>query len=416
MSNSKCPRAWSDMEMVETISLSSLNINPRVNNPEQVNQIENNNEVYLPPELMEKIVCHFDGKTLLKYKQLSKTCNDIANNALRYNKIWRKICLEELPKKYLIDLITKEVPTYIPLDSIPEVHYERVYKNWLEWQNPIFKISKIGQHHFLGLDGVVKIICHKLDVMVIFSNFMYLFSLTKNQKTGSYVLRNSNSEICKHNAIVVLNPRPQTNQETGEDNFYINCRLKHANLCPLHNTVNLVHDGNRREHYTGKLVDVDMNAYTNVCCWIRETWYEWHSHGEPKNTINGHLCPHLSYLLYASVIHGLIISRNRTNSILIHGIFKDSCIMVDSWLNTKYSGATSAYMHTNILFIGTLNGYLLAYRMHSMDDLIKLKDTNMLLEIKMDIGQIIMLDIMDFEDVKAIIVASTSSVLWLKIN
>ncbi|XP_025203255.1 uncharacterized protein LOC112600282 [Melanaphis sacchari] len=416
MNNSSDLKAWSDVETVDTISLSSLSINSCVNNPEQVNQVENNNPVYLPPELMEKIICYLDGRTLLKFKELSNTCNDITNNALRYNKIWRRICMEELPQKYLIDLVTKQVPKYIPLNLISEFHYEHIYKNWLEWQTPVFKLSKIGQHHFLGLDGVVKIICHKHDVMIVFSNFMYLFSLTKDQMTGSYFIRNSDSELCKHNSIVVLNPRPQTNEDTGEDNVFIDCDIKYSNVCPLHNTVRKIHDGNRREHYTGKLIDVYMNLYTNICCWVRETWYEWHSHSEPKNVINGHLCPHLSYLLYTSIIHGLIISRNRTNSILIHGIFKDSCIMVNPWLKTKYSGATAVYMHTNILFIGTLNGYLLAYRLHSMDDLINLKDKNMMFEMKMDIGQIIMLDIMDFEDVKAIIVASTLSVVWIKID
>ncbi|KAF0762902.1 Uncharacterized protein FWK35_00012513 [Aphis craccivora] len=413
--------AWSDVDSMPTLktllSLSSFSITPRVNFLQQAKQKKNNNEVYLPPEVMEKIVYYLDGRTLLKFKQLSRTCAEIANNVLRFNKIWSQICNEELPKKYFIDLLSKQVPTSIPFNSIPEVHYETVYKNWIQWQNPITKLTKIGEHHFLGLDGVIKIICHKLDVQVIFSNFMYLFALTKNERTGNYYVRNTNAENCKYDTIVVLNRKPKINRDTGEENLYIACRETQSNYCPLHNTKKIVHDGNRREYYTGRLVDVDMNIHTNICCWVRETWYEWHAHNEPKKTINGHLCPHLSYLLNTSVIHGLIISRNRTNSILIHGIFENTCIMSsDLWMKTKYGGASAIYMYTNILFIGTLNGYLVAYRLRCMDDLINLKSKNMLFEIQLDIGQITLLDIMDFEDVRAIIVASVSSVLWLKID
>jgi len=363
---------------------------------------------------MEKIVCYFDGQTLLNFKLLSKTCNDIAYNAIRYNKLWKKFCLEEIPKKYFIDLLTKQFVTKVPLDSLSDIQYERIYKCWLQWQKPVFNVSRIGQHHFLGLDGVINIICHKFDVMVIFSNFMYLFSIKKNENTKNYVLRNTNSEICKTNALVALNPKPQRDPNTGTDNFYINCRQKNTNICPLHNRVNVIHDGTRREHYTGTLVDVDMNVHANVCCWVRETWYEWHSND--SSFINGHLCPHLSYILFTSVVHGLIISRNQTNSILIHGIFKDSCFIVPSWLKNKYAGPTAVYLYTNILFVGTQNGYLLAYRLQCMDDLTNLKEKNLLLEVRLDIGGIIMLDIMDFEDLKAIIVASTTSVLWIKIN
>ena len=175
---------------------------------------------------MEKIVCYFDGRTLLKFKLVSKTCNDIAKNALRYNKLWKKICHDEIPKKYLIDLLTKQFVKNIPFNLLSEMHYETIYKNWLQWQSPVFNVSRIGYHNFLGHDGVIKIICHKLDVMIVFSNFMYLFSLSKNQNTGTFALRNSNSENCKPNVLIVLNPRPETNQETGGDNVYINCRQK----------------------------------------------------------------------------------------------------------------------------------------------------------------------------------------------
>jgi hypothetical protein len=415
MDVSSC-RAWSDVDTVDTISLSSLDINSCVGIPKRDNQTKKLHDVYLPPELMEKIVCYFDGETLLKFKQLSKTCAKIANNALRYNKLWKTICHHEIPKKYLIDLFTKQCDKNVPFDLLSTAHYETAYKKWLQWQNPDFKITYLGQHDFLGLNGVVKIICHNLDVMVVFTNLMSTFTITKNTISGEYYVLSGYSRMCKLNTLEVLNPRPEIiDQETEEDDIFISCRENLSNFCPLHNAVNEIHDGIIREHYTGRLVDVDMNVYTNVCCWVRETWYEWHSNNNSK-AIKGHLCPHLSILLFTSVIHGLIISRNQVNSILIHEIYKNSCIMAPEWLKNKYSGASAVYMYTNILFVGTLNGYLLAYRLHCMDDLINLKDKNLLLEVKLNIGQINMFDIVDFDDIKAIVVASTKSVLWIKIN
>lgn len=365
---------------------------------------------------MEKIVCYFDGQTLLKFKQISKTCVDIANNALRYNKLWKKFCLGEIPKKYLIDLFTKQCDKKIPFESLLEIHYEKAYKKWVQWQNPVFKLTYIGQHNFLGLNGVVKLVCHELDVMIVFPNFMYSFTITKNQISGKYYVISGYTEDCKTDELVVLNPRPvMRHAESRANDVFITCHEKHSNMCPLHDSVFEIHDGNMREHYTGRLVDVDMNLYTNVCCWVRETWYEWHSNID-SNVIMGHLCPHLSFILFTSVVHGLIISRNQTNSILIHGIFKDTCIIAHSWLKKKYSGASAIYMYTNILFVGTLNGYLLAYRLHCMDDLIHLKDKNILIEAKLNMGQINMFDIIDFDDVKVLVVASTNSVLWIKID
>jgi len=313
-------------------------------------------------------------------------------------------------------LFTKQCDKNVPFDLLSTAHYETAYKKWLQWQNPDFKITYLGQHDFLGLNGVVKIICHNLDVMVVFTHLMSTFTITKNTISGEYYVLSGYSRMCKLNTLEVLNPRPEIiDQETEEDDIFISCRENLSNFCPLHNAVNEIHDGIIREHYTGRLVDVDMNVYTNVCCWVRETWYEWHSNNNSK-AIKGHLCPHLSILLFTSVIHGLIISRNQVNSILIHEIYKNSCIMAPEWLKNKYSGASAVYMYTNILFVGTLNGYLLAYRLHCMDDLINLKDKNLLLEVKLNIGQINMFDIVDFDDIKAIVVASTKSVLWIKIN
>jgi len=384
--------------------------------PKQFKQKENVDEFFLPPELMEKIVCYFDCDTLLKFKQLSKTSNDIANNALLYNKQWKKICHLEIPKVYLIDLFTKQLDNKIPFDLISNNHYETAYKNWHEWQSPVFKLSTIGKHDFLDRNGIVKIICHKRNTMIVFKNCMFLFSITKNQNTGDYVLINIDMENCEANTLIVLNPRPETNQETGEDNTFIACQEHHSNVCPLHNnTVKGAHDGKIREEFNRCLVDVDMNFYTNTCCWVRKGWYEWHSDNDSKID-KSHSCYHLGYIFFTSVVHGVIISRDQINSVVIHGIRKNLCIMVHSWLKQKYAGASAVYLYTNILFIGTVNGFLLAYRLHSIDDLINLKDKNLLFEEQLEMGLLTMFDIMDFEDVKAIVVSSSNTVLWIKIN
>ncbi|KAL5239080.1 hypothetical protein ACI65C_006490 [Semiaphis heraclei] len=437
MDESICP-AWSDDVEPEKMAISSLKIisgfipvkfftsrfgtsrftppsrilHSSDDIPKRVKQEENVYEFFLPPEVMEKIVCYFDCDTLIKFKHLSNASNEIANNALLYNKQWKKICHLEIPKKYLIDLFTKQLDNKIPFDLLSNNHYETAYKNWHQWQSPVFKLSFIKQYNFLGVFGKVKIICHKRNTMVVFTNFMFLFSITKNQNTGDYDLKNIDMENCESNGLLVLNPRPETNPETGEDNIFIYCNENHSNVCPLHNTM---HDGKNREECTENLIDVDMNFYTNTCCWVQNGYYEWHSDIDSK--INkSHSCPHLIVHFVTSVVHGLIISRYEHNSIVIHGIRKNLCIGVNPWLKKKHAGASAIYLYINILFIGTMNGFLLAYRLNSMDDLINLKDKNILFEEQLQIGPITTFDIMDFEDVKAIVVSSITSVFWYKIN
>lgn len=374
-----------------------------------------NSDLYLPPELMEKIVYYFDGITLLKFKSLSKTCNAIVKNVLHYHKLWKHICLEEIPKKYFFDLMNKKLLVPSSLDSFSEIQYEKLFKSWLQWQCSSFKITLIGEHHFLGQDVINKIICHKFDVMVVFKKCMNLLSLLKNEKyTDAYVIK-LNTTLPELNSLtlLMLNPQQQIKNEDEESSIYITCHKKCVNICPLHGTTDKVYHGYPFAHYYGDLIDVDANIYVNTCCWVRETWYEWHS--DNPNVVTRHQCNNLGYTIFTSVVHGVIIGR-LNNSIVIHGLYNKLCTKVDSWLDRKYIKATAIYIYTNILFIGTQNSYLLAYRIQCWDDLINLKEKNKLLENKLAIGQIIKLDIMDFENIKVIIVASVSSVLFIKIN
>lgn len=373
-----------------------------------------NNELYLPTELIEKIVYYFDGITLLKFKLLSEKCNAIVQNVFRYHKLWKKICLEEITKKYFFDLLNKKLHAHVSLNSLSEIEYEQLYKNWLQWQCSSFKATLIGEYHFLGQDAINKIICYKFDVMVVFKNCIYLLSLLKNKKkTDAYFIKvDTLSDLHDSFTLVMLNPRHRINDE-NEESVYVTCHQKSKNVCPLHGTIDKVYHGNSMSHYTGNLIDVDANIYINTCCWVRETWYEWYSNN--TNVITGHKCKHLSCTMFISVIYGVIIGR-LNSSIVIHGIYNKLCTIVDSWLIPKYTKATAIYIYTNILFIGTQNSYLLAYRIKCWDDLINLKEKNKLLEKKLAIGQIMKLDIMDFESIRVIVVASISSVLWIKFN
>lgn len=368
----------------------------------------------LPPELMENIVCYLDGITLLTFKLLSKTCYGIVQSVLKYNKLWKKICLNEIPYKYFIELLNKQFNTYISFDSLSEIQYERLYKRWIKWQRNVFTITHIGEQNFLCLSEIEKIICCKLDVLVVFLNHMCLFSLIKDEnKTDNYTIKENKLEFRKPLTLSLLNPQSETKKD-GKEHLFISCHRNYLNLCPLHNALDLTHDGNMREYYVGQLIDVDANIYINICCWVRESWYEWHSN--TNSNITGHRCRKLSRTMYTSVVHGVIIGQINRNSIVFHNMYKDLCVTVNLWLYHKYIRATAVYIYANILFIGTQNGYLLAYRLQCWDDLMNLKKENMLLEARLNIGQIVRLDIMDFENIQAIIVATASSAFWIKFN
>lgn len=365
---------------------------------------------------MEKIVCHLDGRSLLKFKLLSKACYVIANNAIRYNKLWKKICFNEIPKKYFIDLLNKNFNgTFVQFDSFSELQCERFYKNWLQWQCSVLNTTCIGERNMLCLDEVNQIICNKFDVMVILSNNLNEFSLIKNE-AGRYIVIEKLLDLRQPNTIVILNPHQyHLNGENGSLGPYITLRQNNGiNMCPLHNNYKQIHDGSLRSQVIGKLIDVNFNVYVNACCWVRETYYEYHP-GITQN-INKHFCNKLYGTMYTSVVHGVIVGYTSSNSIVIHNIHNNICITINSWLNQKYIGASALYIYTNTLFIGSKNGYLLAYRLRCWDDLINLKDENLLLETKLNIGRIVKLDIIDFENVKVIIVVSKSRILWIKIN
>lgn len=365
---------------------------------------------------MEKIVYYLDGQTLLHFKTLSKLCYDIVNNVLRHNTLWKNICLKEIPYKYIIDIISKQFDGYVKFESITEIQYERLYKTWLIWQRTTFNTKNIGNLNYLGLQGINKILCNKVDITVIFSKYVRKYSIIKSEKNSDkYVIVEKQFEYTiPPFTLFMLNPRPQAITEDDELNLYTTYHLKNRNICPLHNTSVNVHDGNNGGFYMGNLLDVDTNVYINACCMVREKWYEWHSNVESR-VINGHNCYKLDSTYYTSVLYGVMFGTVSFSKIVIHDIYKDTCITISSWLDRKYIRATAVYIYTNILFVGTHNGYLLVYRLKCWDDLIDLKNENMLLETQLKIGYITGINLMDFGDTKAIVVCSMSSISLIQL-
>jgi len=386
---------------------------------EQANQTEKTHQFYLPPELMEKIVFYLDGTTLLQFKLLSKSCYSIVTNVLRFHKLWKEICMKEIPKKYFVDMVRKYFITHTTLDSFSDVQYEQLFKNWAQWQRTIFNVKCIGEEHFLGLDEINSIICRKSEVMVVFSNCTSLLSLEENKKTESYVIVKKGIRPLQPDRLVALNPHQHCTVDGLPLTPHITCCQNIANKCPLHIMVDMYNTRIYCSNDDERLIDVDFNLLIDLCCWVRKESIEWHS--SPSRNLSVavsciHNCKNLTNTMFTSLSQGIIISRVHINGILYHNIYNNVCEAVRPWLDNKYTGATAVHIYTNVLFIGTQTGYLLAYRLRSWEDLQTLLKTNMLFEMKLDIGQIVKLDVMNFDGFRAIIVASMSSVLWIKIN
>lgn len=358
---------------------------------------------------MEKIVCYFDVQTLIKFKSLSTYYNDFALNALRYNKLFEKMCRTEIPSKYFTNLLSKYYEEKSSSNGFSEKEYETVYKTWLRWQSSVFNVIQIAKHNFVGYNKISKIFCYQHDVMAVFERFTVTLSLSKIENTAKFLVK-------KHGMNPKLPDRPLLRNPWERTSNYICLNLSHSNICPSDCPAYYVHHSNNKNGKpTGKLIDVDMNMLTNVCCYVRESCYEWHSHNVP-NIINGHYCKKINNTVYTSVVYGVIVSLGPENCIVVHDIYNNLCTTLHSWLDLKYIKGTAFYIYTNILFVGTKNSYLLAYRLKCWDDLIHLKKENMLFETKLQIGQIKAIGVVDYQNINAIVVASVLNMCWLKVN
>lgn len=357
----------------------------------------------LPSEIIEMIICYFDGRTLLQFKLLSKRYYTITNNACHHKRLWKKICDKEIPYQYFFDLIKKHLNKFTSMDSITESQYEGLYKHWLQWQNNVFNKMLIGEQHFLGLDDINIIICNRLEVNVIFRKYTCTLSLIKHDSKVS--MDNYLLESYKPTGLQSIMPSSQQHIINKYDQ-----RL-HKRMTYYRNGLIVYTEspnGNYKEYYSVQL------TYGNTNTFAIKSWHSCHLYLKPQ-LLNRSVCLKFRNIMCTSVVHGLFLGRTNCNDIIIHDARSNNYTVANSWIDQKYSRVTAMYIYLNILFIGTQNGYLLAYRFQCRDDLLNLKKRNMLLEDHLNIGPIIKIDIMDNMDIKAIIVASMSKIVWIKI-
>jgi len=219
-----------------------------------------NYSISLPTEIMEIIISHLDGRTLLKFKTLSKSYYEIVTTSVRLNNIWKNICFKEIPKKYFVDLLNKYVDGLITLDSVTENMYETLYKKWLKWQRTNFNITCIAEYKAMSHEQIGNIISNKFNVLAILGDYSALLSLMeKKDVPNSYIVLKTNKRRFRP-LTMVLSPnfRNIFSEEYPKELTY-NIYFKHeANVCPIHNAlhdVNFFHYG-----LNGALLDVSMNA------------------------------------------------------------------------------------------------------------------------------------------------------------
>lgn len=363
---------------------------------EQVNQIKMN----FPTEVLEIIASYLDGKTLLNFKLVSKRCNYIVSYVQRCYKPWKKICHKEIPKPYFIDLISKHFCNCTDLDHFSEKQYQMIYKLWLQWQGMVFNVNCVTNYNFSSHDKIRKIYCQKLRADIVLQNLVCKLSLFKNEEKGKYsIFEPEELEISSTAIDYLLTPSYAESYRVSLKRIRSlnNCIINHPGYC----------DGPSR-----KLDYKDINSIINVELLIEESCYKCYYNG----TQYYHHCKHLKNNLFVSVIHGVIIGKTTFNCIALHNICTGLCTKINSWLEPKYMSATAVYIYTNVLLVGTQNGYLLAYRLQCWDDLVNLKKYNMLFETQLGIGTIVNINILNYKNDKIVIVSSQSSLNWIKIN
>lgn len=351
------------------------------------NQLEMFNKVNIPNEILEIIASYFDGKTLLNFKMTSKRCYTIVQYVQRHYKPWKKICLKEIPKTYFIDLLSKHFPKHHSLNTLSESQYEMMYTFWLQWQGTTFIVDCIGIYSFLNNEKIKRIVCIDLSADIFLPNSIYNISLFKDKIKEKY--------------LVVDVPKILVHSSNTTE-FVVMNDLFLSELVSSHDL-----------RIRGGIKYADNNVYINVSCLVNE--YQYFS-PNCASIIPDHWCENLKDTMFLSVVHGVIIGQTTFNCVAIHNMYTGLCTQVKSWLEPKYTAATAVFIYTNILFVGTQNSYLLAYRLQCWDDLINLKKNNILFETRLGLSKIIHINILNYKNDKIVIVSSQSSLKWIKIN
>ncbi|XP_050426126.1 uncharacterized protein LOC126836610 [Adelges cooleyi] len=374
------------------------------------NIIESKVSINFPPELMEKIATYLDGRSLIAFKLVSKSCNVVASNAVLYNKMWKKFCLNDIPSKYFQEMLKKR---FTDINLFGESDYENLFKGWLLWQKPKFKVSLIFEETFL-INGICSLLAYQ-DELIVVTDYSYCpYILKRNNLTNKVeLIKKQQSQLHRSIYLLALNPRLQC-AEANNDAKYNWLNRKGPNVCPLQSQGSTSHTGIPIARFGGQLLSVDVNPYEEKCCWIRQSWYGYYSHS-PLKKLHEHYCDRLSSTVFSSVIHQLVIGRMTNNYISVHDMNRDECMVVPLWLNIKYMEATAIFIYTNMLFVGTRNSYLVVYRLNNWNDLLKPKESNILLDVHLSMGPILAIEILDYKNHKTIVVAARSRIVWLNV-
>ncbi|XP_025831759.1 uncharacterized protein LOC108733279 [Agrilus planipennis] len=82
-----------------------------------------------PEEIIERILKHCDGKTLLIAYAVNEQWKNIIQRLTKRTKIWKRNCLRDIPKGELVKYTEK----YINQNDIDK--WLNIYKNWCAWQD-----------------------------------------------------------------------------------------------------------------------------------------------------------------------------------------------------------------------------------------------------------------------------------------
>ncbi|XP_033098224.1 uncharacterized protein LOC117102131 [Anneissia japonica] len=89
------------------------------------------------PEIVENIIWHLDGRSVLRAKQVSHSWKEIIEHLEQYYQLWRHLCLRDIHRASLIDIIgfnplsdDYQEKDYVDDDRGFEDLWKNVYRTW----------------------------------------------------------------------------------------------------------------------------------------------------------------------------------------------------------------------------------------------------------------------------------------------
>ncbi|XP_033098913.1 uncharacterized protein LOC117102656 isoform X2 [Anneissia japonica] len=126
------------------------------------------------PEIVENIIWHLDGRSILRAKQVSHSWKEIVERLEQYYQLWRHLCLRDIHRASLIDIIgfnplsdDYQQKDYVNDDADFEDLWKNVYRTWrtsqtlspykqisykltgVEYLNPLIQVLQIGTYVYI---------------------------------------------------------------------------------------------------------------------------------------------------------------------------------------------------------------------------------------------------------------------------